>query len=79
MADVNPCRREAEPGGDRGRMRDAPSGHPSFLELMTEQGTGPITDVSVLRGGFWPEEETVEEFLATLDEWRGRKRTDPAA
>ena len=53
--------------------------HPSFAQLMTEQGTGPITDVSELHGDFWPEEESIEEFLATLYEWRGRKRTDPAA
>jgi hypothetical protein len=46
---------------------------------MAEQGTGPITDISVLHGDFWPEEESIEEFLATLYEWRGRKRTDPAA
>ena len=55
------------------------TGHPSFEQLMAEQGTGPITDVSVLHGDFWPEEESIEEFLATLREWRGHKRTDPAA
>ena len=57
----------------------ASSGHPSFEHLMAEQGTGPITDVSVLHGDFWPEEESIEEFLETLYEWRGRKRIDPAA
>jgi hypothetical protein len=57
----------------------ASSGHPSFEQLMGEQGTGPITDVSVLHGDFWPEEESIEEFLETLYEWRGRKRVDPAA
>jgi hypothetical protein len=46
---------------------------------MAEQGTGPITDVSVLHGDFWPEQESIEEFLATLHEWRGHKRTEPAA
>jgi hypothetical protein len=46
---------------------------------MAEQGTGPITDVSVLHGDFWPEEESIEEILATLYEWRGRKQADPAA
>jgi hypothetical protein len=38
---------------------------------MAEQGTGPIMDVSVLHGDFWPEEESSEEFLETLREWRG--------
>lgn len=54
-------------------------GHPSIEQLMAEQGTGPITDVSVLHGDFWPEEEPVEAFLEALHEWRGHKRTDPAA
>ena len=54
-------------------------GHPSVEQLMAEQGTGPITDVSVLHGDFWPEDEPVEAFLEALHEWRGHKRTDPAA
>ena len=55
------------------------TGHPSTEQLSAEQGTGPITDVRLLRGDFWPEEESIEEFLATLHEWRGHARTDPAA
>jgi hypothetical protein len=55
------------------------SGYPSVEQLMAEQGTGPIIDVSVLHGDFWPEDESSEEFLETLHEWRGHKRTDPAA
>jgi hypothetical protein len=51
-------------------------GHPSVQQLMAEQGTGPIADVSVLHGSFWPEEESIEEFLETLYEWRGHKRSD---
>lgn len=54
-------------------------GHPSLEQLMREQGTGPITDVSVLHGDFWPEEESIEDFLDALHEWRGHKQTDPAA
>jgi hypothetical protein len=46
---------------------------------MAEQGTEPITDVSMLHGDFWQEEETIEEFLATLQEWRGHERTNPSA
>ena len=55
------------------------TGHPSIEQLMVEQGTGPIADVSALHGDFWPEEESIEEFLETLHEWRGHKPTDPAA
>ena len=60
-------------------VRYAAAGHPSIEQLMAEQGTGPITDVSVLHGDFWPEEEPLEEFLRALREWRGHNRTDPAA
>jgi hypothetical protein len=55
------------------------SGHPSIEQLMAEQGTGPITDVSVLHGDFWPEEESIEDFLAALHEWRGHKRSHSQA
>jgi hypothetical protein len=55
------------------------AGHPSIEELMAEQGTGPISDVGLLHGDFWPQDEPIEDFLATLHEWRGHERTDPAA
>jgi hypothetical protein len=55
------------------------TGHPFVDQLMAEQRTGPITDVSALHGDFWPEEEFIEDFLDTLHEWRGHSGTDPAA
>ena len=60
-------------------VRYTPTGHPSVEQLMASQGTGPITDVTRLHGDFWPQEESIEEFLKTLREWRGHKRTEPAA
>jgi hypothetical protein len=77
MAEAN--RKRREPPADEQYTRYSATGHPSIEQLMAEQGTGPIADVSVLHGDFWPEEESVEEFLDTLHEWRGHKRTDPAA
>ncbi|MBK5295101.1 MAG: hypothetical protein JJE04_25920 [Acidobacteriia bacterium] len=79
MAEMNRQQGDRKPEDRSAAVPYASSGHPSFEQLMAEQGTGPITDVSVLHGDFWPEEESIEEFLATLDEWRGRKRTNPAA
>ena len=79
MAEVNPKQRDRGPEKARATVPYASSGHPSIEQLMAEQGTGPITDVSVLHGDFWPEEESVEEFVATVREWRGHKRTDPSA
>ncbi len=79
MAQVNRQHREGEPDSRPATVPYAASGHPSIEQLMAEQGTGPITDLSVLHGDFWPEEESVEEFVATIREWRGHKRTDPSA
>lgn len=79
MAEPNRQHPESTPDGGVASVRYAASGHPSVEELMAEQGTGPITDVSVLHGDFWPEEESIEDFLEALHEWRGHKRTNPAA
>jgi hypothetical protein len=47
---------------------------PSIEELIAQEGTGPIDDVSVLHGNFRPEEERIEDFIAALHEWRGHNR-----
>lgn len=79
MAELKRQQREREPGNRPLTVPYASSGHPSIEQLMAEQGTGHITDVSVLHGNSWPEKESVEEFVATIREWRGHKRTDPSA
>ena len=79
MAEKNIQRETPAVGNRPADVGHSATGHPSFAQLMAQQGAGPITDISVLRGDFWPEEESIEEFLATLYEWRGRKRADPAA
>lgn len=79
MAELNRQRRDLAPDDPSASVRYAATGHPSVDQLMTEQGTGPITDVSALHDDFWPEEESIEDFLDTLHGWRGHKRTDPAA
>jgi hypothetical protein len=50
---------------------------PTLDEIIAQQGKGPITDVRVLHGDFWPDDEQLEDFLAALDEWRGPE-SDPA-
>ena len=79
MAELNRQRRGDDPQEGSAPVPYSAAGHPSVEQLMAEQGTGPITDVSLLHGNFWPAEESVDEFLETLHEWRGHKRTDPAA
>ena len=57
----------------------ASSGHPTIEELKAAQGTVATADPRDLLGDFWPEEEDIDVFLATLREWRGHTETDRAA
>jgi hypothetical protein len=57
----------------------ARSGHPSIQELVAEQGTEFRADPAELLGDFWPEEESIEDFLRAFHEWRGHDRSDRAA
>jgi phage protein U len=79
VAELSRRRRESAENQRSASVQYSAAGHPSVEQLVAEQGTGPITDVSVLHGDFWPEEESIEEFLETLHEWRGHARTNPAA
>lgn len=57
----------------------AREGHPTIAELMAEQQVEFPRDPQVLLGDFWPEGESIDDFLAALREWRGHTKTDPAA
>ena len=48
-------------------------------ELVAAQGPTFPRDPRDLLGNFWPEEESIDDFLAEMRVWRGRARTDPAA
>ena len=54
-------------------------GHPTIEELLAVQGLTFPRDPGDLIGNFWPEEESIDDFLAAMREWRGHLRTDPAA
>jgi hypothetical protein len=45
-------------------------GHPTVEELAAEQGVVFPRDPRDLLGDFWPE-ESIDDFLTTLREWRG--------
>ena len=56
--------------------------NPTLNELIAQQGKGPVTDLALLHGNFWPEDEQIEDFLAALRDWRGHEsssKSDPAA
>jgi hypothetical protein len=65
--------------GQRVAERYARAGHPSIEELVAEQGTRFPADPVDLLGDFWPEEESIEDFLRALHEWRGHEKSDRAA
>ena len=54
-------------------------GHPTVEELVSAQGLTFPCDPHELVGDFWPEEESLDDFLAAIREWRGHMKTDPAA
>jgi hypothetical protein len=54
-------------------------GHPTVEDLAAAQGLSFPRDPVELLGDFWPEEESIDEFLRALREWRGHAKTDPAA
>jgi hypothetical protein len=57
----------------------AREGHPSIDELVSEQGTVLTADPCDLLGDFWPEDESIEDFLVMLHESRGHHNSDRAA
>ena len=36
---------------------------PTIEELAAEQSVKPVTGIAALRGDFWPEDESIDEFL----------------
>ena len=54
-------------------------GHPTIEELIAEQGVVFPRDPRDLLGDPWPGDESIDDFLSALREWRGHRNTDPAA
>jgi len=43
------------------------AGHPAIEELIAGQ---PVVFPRDLLGDFWPEEESIDDFIAAMREWR---------
>jgi hypothetical protein len=54
-------------------------GHPTIGELIIEQGVVFPRDPRDLLGDFWPKEESIDDFIRAMHEWRGHRNADPAA
>ena len=42
----------------------------SIEELVAQQGVKPIENIDDLKGDFWPEDESVDDFIAAVRQWR---------
>jgi hypothetical protein len=38
--------------------------------ILQEQGVKPVECLADLKGDFWPEEDSIDEFIATVRRWR---------
>jgi hypothetical protein len=76
MSDKDEKRKARMPVNHGRSHEQSQSGHSFFTAthdietLAEEQGVSPITDFDQLLGDFWPEDESIEDFVATLREWR---------
>ena len=48
-------------------------------ELAAEQGVKPVENIDDLRGGFWPEDESIDEFLEEVYRLRREEEKEEAA
>ena len=53
----------SETKSDEERERERRQAHARAWELAKQQGVGPVRSIEDLKGDFWPEEESVDEFL----------------
>ncbi len=44
--------------------------HARARELAKQQGVRPIQNMAELKGDFWPEEDSIDEFLSWLHDLR---------
>ena len=51
--------------------------HPTVEELIAEQGVVFPRDPGDLLGDFWPEEESIDDFIRAMREWRGHSARLP--
>jgi hypothetical protein len=43
------------------------------LELAEQQGVKPVEKFEDLLGDFWPENESIDDFIATVRQWRAEE------
>lgn len=48
--------------------------HPDIEQLAREQSVSPVARFEDLLGGFWPKDETLEDFRQARERWRREGR-----
>lgn len=74
MKAVVPAKSSAAPR--RRRAKRKAHSKPRWLQIAEEQGVKPVKDIKDLVGDFWPEDESIDDFIAAVREWR-REGTSP--
>ena len=61
-------------GAEKGRLDAGTASFwdrtPTAEELAAQQGVSPVADFDSLLGDFWPEDESIDDFLEALHRWR---------
>ena len=60
----------SETKSEEEREQERRRAHARIWELAKQQGVGPVRSVEDLKGDFWPEEESMDDFLAWLRDLR---------
>jgi hypothetical protein len=53
----------------------ADSARAALRELAKQQSIKPVTELSLLRGNFWPENESIDDLIKTVRAWRNEPET----
>jgi hypothetical protein len=64
---------ESSPDTAGAREEAQRKAHARAWELARQQGVVPIRDINELKGDFWPEDESIDDFLSWL---RATRRED---
>ena len=55
---------------DETSANSAEAARAALLEVARQQGIRPVTDLTQLRGDFWPDSESIDDLIHTVRSWR---------
>lgn len=60
---------------DKTSMSNIRAARAALIELARQQDVRPVTDLTLLRGDFWPDNESVDDLINTVRAWRNEPET----